>query len=335
MKMAINALRALTFALALAVLGQAAPVAAQQAPNPTAQSVKEEQLLNALRGGDAVAGRITIPDRTAASLIQPEGKSFRDFHQGSLWLIGGVSILGMLALLVAFYGARGRITIDAGFSGRTVTRFGGFERFVHWLTAGCFVILALSGLNLTFGKALVAPVFGDAAFAALAGWGKIAHNYLSFPFMLGVALMFLVWVKDNIPSKLDVEWLKAGGGILKKGQHPPAPRFNAGQKAVFWIVIIGGVAMSISGWYLLFPFESGHTVSDQQFWLNVHAVVAMIFIAVMLAHAYIGSVGMEGAFDAMGSGEVDENWAKEHHSLWLAKEKQRAGATPPNAVPAE
>lgn len=335
MKTAILALRAFAFALALAVIGMSAPASAQQAPNPTAQSVQEKQLLDALRVGGVVDGRITIPDHNAAVLIQPRGKDWRDFHQTTLWTIGGVSILGMLALLAVFYAVRGRIRIDAGFSGRTVTRFGGFERFVHWLTAGCFIILALSGLNLTFGKAIVAPVLGEDAFAALAGLGKIAHNYLSFPFMFGLALMFATWVKDNIPGKLDVEWLKAGGGILKKGQHPPAPRFNAGQKGVFWIVILGGLAMSISGWHLLFPFVGGDTVGDQQFWVNVHAVVAMVFIAVMLAHAYIGSVGMEGAFDAMGSGEVDENWAREHHSLWLAEEKKRAGAAPANAVPAE
>jgi formate dehydrogenase subunit gamma len=335
MKTAILALRAFAFALALVVLGQAAPVSAQQAPNPTALSVQERQLLDSLRTGGVVDGRITIPDQNAAILIQPRGKDWRTFHQTTLWTIGGISILGMAALLALFFFVRGKIMIDSGFSGRTVTRFGGFERFIHWLTAGCFIVLALSGLNLTFGKALVAPILGDAAFAALAGWGKIAHNYLSFPFMFGLVLMFAVWVKDNIPGKLDVEWLKAGGGILKKGHHPPAPRFNAGQKAIFWIVIIGGVAMSLSGWHLLFPFGTGHTVSDQQFWVNVHAVGAMIFIAVMLAHAYIGSIGMEGAFDAMGSGEVDENWAKEHHSLWLEQEKKRANAAPPSAVPAE
>jgi formate dehydrogenase subunit gamma len=153
--------------------------------------------------------------------------------------------------------------------------------------------------------------------------------------MLGLALMLVVWIKDNVPGKLDIEWIKAGGGILSKGHHPPAARFNAGQKGIFWIVIIGGLAMSVSGWFLLFPFTGGNTIADQQFWVNVHAVVAMLMIGVMLAHAYIGSVGMEGAFDAMGSGEVDENWAREHHSLWLEQEKKRAAGAPANAVPAE
>jgi formate dehydrogenase subunit gamma len=93
--------------------------------------------------------------------------------------------------------------------------------------------------------------------------------------------------------------------------------------------------MSVSGWHLLFPFADSPSVSDQQFWVNVHAVGAMLFIAVMLAHAYIGSVGMEGAFDAMGSGEVDENWAHEHHSLWLEEQKKLRAKAPANALPAE
>ncbi len=70
----------------------------------------------------------------------------------------------------------------------------------------------------------------------------------------------------------------------------------------------------------------------------IHAVVAMLFIAAMLAHIYIGSIGMEGAFDAMGTGEVDLNWAKEHHSLWVEEEQAKADAPPdrtPRAVPAE
>ena len=335
MNTAIQFIRAGAFALLLVLVAAAQPAAAQQAPNPTAQSVKEEQLLKALQPGAAISGRISIPDSNAATLIQPQGQDWRNFHQGQLPLIGGIAILGIIALLVLFYATRGRITVDAGLSGRTVTRFGGFDRFVHWMTASTFIVLALSGLNLSFGKALILPLFGDATFATLTGYGKLAHNYLSFPFMVGIALMFVIWAKDNIPNKLDLDWIKAGGGLFVKGAHPPAKRFNAGQKGIFWIVAIGGLIMSFSGWQLLFPFTSGHLVADQQFWVNVHAVLAMIFIAVMLAHAYIGSVGMEGAFDAMGSGEVDENWAKEHHSLWLEEQKKLAGNAPKGAVPAE
>ena len=243
----------------------------------------------------------------------------------------------MLALLGIFLMIRGRIRVEHGFSGVKILRFASFERFTHWLTASCFIILALSGLNISFGRVLILPVFGPEAFSTLTSWGKIAHNYLAFPFMLGLVIMFLIWIKDNIPGKVDLQWVKQGGGILNNGKHPPAKRFNAGQKGIFWIVIIGGALMSLSGWFLLFPYIPAN-VTALQFWTVIHAVIAMLFIAAMLAHIYIGSVGMEGAFDAMGTGEVDLNWAKEHHSLWV-EEEQTKGRAPdtgsPRAMPAE
>ena len=95
--------------------------------------------------------------------------------------------------------------------------------------------------------------------------------------------------------------------------------------------------MSLSGWFLLFPYIPAN-VTTMQFWTVIHAVIAMLFIAAMLAHIYIGTVGMEGAFEAMGNGEVDLNWAKEHHSLWVEEEQAKANApsdSTSRAVPAE
>ncbi|WP_051379521.1 formate dehydrogenase subunit gamma [Bradyrhizobium murdochi] len=315
----------------------AQPAAAQISFKPTAEAVQEDKLLNALKEGDKITGRVSIPDRTAANLIQPAGRDWRDFQRSKLPWIGGISILGMLAVLAIFLMVRGRIRVHQGFSGKTMLRFASFERFTHWLTASCFIILALSGLNVSFGRTLILPLFGPDAFATMSAWAKLAHNYLAFPFMLGLAIMFLIWIKDNIPGKLDWEWLKQGGGLLSDDKHPPAKRFNAGQKGIFWIVIIGGVLMSVSGWFLLFPYLPGN-VTALQFWTVIHAVIAMLFIAAMLAHIYIGSIGMEGAFDAMGTGEVDLNWAKEHHAIWV-KEQQAKGEAPSDgtarAVPAE
>jgi formate dehydrogenase subunit gamma len=313
------------------------PAAAQLSFKPTAEAVQEDKLLNALKEGDKISGRISIPDTNAANLIQPAGRDWRDFHRSKLPIIGGVAIIGMLALLSIFLMVRGRIRLQHGFSGSKILRFASFERFTHWLTASCFIVLALSGLNISFGRILILPLFGANAFSAMSTWAKYAHDYLAFPFMLGLIIMFLIWIKDNIPGKLDLQWIKQGGGILANGQHPPARRFNAGQKGIFWIVIIGGTLMSVSGWYLLFPYLPAN-VTALQFWTVIHAVIAMLFIAAMLAHIYIGSVGMEGAFDAMGTGEVDLNWAKEHHSLWVEEEQAKGRApsgTTPSAVPAE
>ena len=328
--------RALCAAIALLFV-LAHPAAAQLSFKPTAESVHEDQLLNALKEGDKITGRISIPDAMAANLIQPAGRDWRDFQRSKLPIIGGIAIIGMLALLAIFLLVRGRIRIHQGFSGTKILRFASFERFTHWLTASCFIVLALSGLNISFGRILILPLFGAQAFATLSAYAKLAHNYLAFPFMLGLLIMFLIWIKDNIPGKIDLQWLRQGGGLLSKGQYPPSKRFNAGQKGIFWIVIIGGALMSVSGWFELFPYLPAD-VTALQFWTVIHAVIAMLFIAVMLAHIYIGSIGMEGAFDAMGTGEVHLNWAKEHHSLWV-EEEQAKGQAPsgsaPRAVPAE
>jgi formate dehydrogenase subunit gamma len=320
----------LTVAVALA-----APAFAQQV-NPTADSVKERQFLDALKGNPAaeLQGRISIPDGKAATLERPAGREWRAFHQGTMVRVGAIAVLGMLLLLAVFYLVRGRIRIESGPSGRTLTRFNGFERFMHWLTAACFIVLALSGLNVTFGKSLLLPLVGPQAFTNLSIAAKWAHNYLAWPFMLGIALMFLVWIKDNIPNMIDVRWFAAGGGIVGKA-HPPAKRFNGGQKIVFWTVVLGGAALSVSGVYLLFPAFAGGVLA-LQFWNVVHGLVAVLMVAAILAHIYIGTIGMEGAFDAMGSGEVDLNWAKEHHSLWVAEEMQKGHVSGgPKLQPAE
>jgi formate dehydrogenase subunit gamma len=327
------------FAVALALF-VVAPAGAQQpsSVNPTASSVKEQQLLEALKAGTpgtgtTLHGRITIPDSRAANLIQPQGQAWRSVHQGLMHWIGTIAILGMLAVLVIFYLVRGRIKLDKGFSGILLQRFTSFERAVHWLVAGCFVILGLSGINVTFGKYLLLPLIGPEAFATFSQWAKYAHNYLAWPFMLGLVFMFLNWVGQNIPSRIDFEWLRRGGGIIGH-DHPPARKFNAGQKGIFWAVILGGASLSVSGIYLIYPPLAGGVLGGQ-FWNIVHGVVGVLLIAVILAHIYIGTLGMEGAVSAMTTGEVDLNWAKEHHSLWVEEEKAKGSARPPVIQPAE
>lgn len=320
--------------LALATLSQ--PVAAQNgaAPvNPTAQSVKEDQLL---REFGTIRGRGTIPDVRSYVIEQPQGREWRYFHEVILRWIGAIAILGVLAILIFFYLWRGMVRLERGRSGRNIVRFNSFERTVHWMTATCFIILGLSGLNITFGKPLLLPLIGPDAFSTWSALAKEAHNYLSFPFTLGVVLIFLMWIGGNIPNKIDIEWLKRGGGIVGH-DHPPAERFNAGQKAIYWIVVLGGSAVAASGYVLMFPFY-GTGIHNMQTAEIVHAVVAILFTAAMLGHIYIGTIGMQGAFEAMGSGTVDVNWAREHHSLWLEKEMMRSPPADPSrsaATPAE
>jgi formate dehydrogenase subunit gamma len=330
-------LRLIAGALALVfMIATAAPVSAQQpsSVNPTASAVKEQQLLDQL---NKIQGRGTIPDTKSYTIEHPAGRDWRHFHNVTLRWIGGIAILGVLALLVVFYLIRGMVRIESGRSGRTIVRFNAFERFVHWMTATCFIILALSGLNITFGRPLLLPLMSQEAFTGWSEAAKYAHNYLSFPFTIGVMLIFLIWIAGNIPNRIDVEWLKRGGGIVGH-DHPPAYRFNAGQKAIYWIVVLGGGAVAVTGYLLMFPFY-GTDIDSMQMAQMFHAVVAMLFVAAMLGHIYIGTIGMEGAFEAMGEGTVDVNWAKEHHSLWLEAERARTGPNQsqrqPMATPAE
>jgi formate dehydrogenase subunit gamma len=325
-------LRLILGAIALAlIVAVASPVGAQQrnpdsSVNPTASSVKEDQLFKEF---DRISGRCTLPDQKACTIEQPAGRDWRQFHQVTLRWIGAISILGMLAILVAFYLIRGMVRIESGRSGRVLVRFTSFERLVHWMTAACFIILALSGLNITFGKPLLLPLIGPEAFTDWSQWAKYAHNYLSFPFTLGVFLIFLMWIGWNAPNRVDVEWLKKGGGMVGH-EHPPADRFNAGQKMIYWIVVLGGAAVAVSGYILMFPFY-GTNIADMQVAQIVHGVVSLLFVAVMLAHIYIGTIGMQGAFEGMWDGTVDLNWAKQHHKLWVEKEmsKGEASAPPP------
>ena len=266
-------------------------------------------------------------------LEQPAGRDWRQFHQVTLRWVAAIAILGMLAVLILFYLIRGMVRIENGRSGRTLVRFNAFERFVHWMTASCFIVLALSGLNITFGRELLTPLFGPEMFASWSQWAKYAHNYLSFPFTLGVVLMFLMWIAWNIPSGTDVRWIKEGGGIVGNN-HPPARRFNAGQKAIYWVVVLGGAAAAVTGYLLMFPFYATD-VSGMQLAQMVHGIVGVVFIAIMLAHIYIGTIGMQGAFEAMGNGEVDVNWARQHHSLWLEKEIQKGRVSDGRVAPAE
>jgi formate dehydrogenase subunit gamma len=318
------------FILAAAMLGCfvafSASALAQQAGatfDPQADAVNQGTLLQEL---PRIQGNINQLDPRARVLVQPAGRSWEYFHQVVLRWIGAVAVLGTLLALAAAYYGLGRLRISAGRSGRKILRFVAFERAAHWLTAVSFVILALTGLNVTFGKALLLPLIGPEAFSAWSQYAKYIHNFVSFAFVLGLALIIAIFIKDNIPDRTDIAWFRQGGGFIKS-KHAPARRFNAGEKLVFWGSLGAGIAVTVSGFVLLFPFYLTN-IFGMQIAQVVHAVIAMLFVALILGHIYIGTLGMEGAFEAMWSGDVDYNWAKEHHDLWLDEQlaKSRAGA---------
>ena len=335
----LSHIRSIIFALAILIVMAAMPVLAQQlgpdgAPNPTASVVPEQKLL---QQSPRIEGRIDIPNERARVLLQPAGRQWDHFHEITLHWLGAIVIVGMIAALAAAYLVIGRLRISKGRSGRKVLRFSSFERFSHWLTAASFVVLGLTGLNITFGKIVLLPIIGPEAFSSMSEAAKYVHNYVSAAFVIGLVLIVALWIKDNLPQKVDIDWIKQGGGFIKS-KHAPSGRFNAGEKLVFWFALGAGAAVIISGCLLIFPFYVTD-IAGMQIAQVVHAVIAVLFIAVIIAHIYIGTLGMEGAFEAMATGEVDLNWAKEHHDLWLeeqlAKERLAARSGQSSAVPAE
>jgi len=340
-------------------LAQAAGSATEQSPEAgnvpgdSLGTLSDANVWREVRRG--LQGTVSIPDKQAGLMIQSEGDNWRAWRNGPITVGGAWAVLGMIGLLALFFVLRGRIRIDAGPSGRSLERFNGVERFVHWLTAGSFILLALTGLNMLYGRHVLLPILGPDVFTTLSLGGKYVHDFLSFAFMVGIVLMAVLWIRHNLPTREDLTWLAKGGGLFIKGVHPPSRKFNAGQKILFWVVVLGGVSLSVSGLALLFPFTftlfSGtfavlnvfgfglptdlapiHEMQLSQVW---HAVFGLVLIAIIVAHIYIGSVGMEGAFDAMGTGRVDENWAREHHNLWVAEQKGETTPSHGAAHPAE
>jgi formate dehydrogenase subunit gamma len=272
---------------------------------------------------------------------------WQQFREGPLATYGAWLLAGTLAVLLLFYLLRGRIRIEGGKVGRTITRFKAIERFAHWMLAGSFILLALTGLATLFGRKVVIPLLGHEFNSVLLTGSKFIHNNVSWAFMIALVMVFVMWIWHNIPNKTDWVWIKQGGGFIGD-KHPPAKKFNFGQKIVFWAVILLGFSVSLSGLSLLFPFEIqlfGHTFNlindigmaeaaglgplqgdltphaEMQYAQLWHAIIGFLMMAVILGHIYIGTLGMEGAFDAMGNGEVDERWAEQHHSLWLDEVK--------------
>jgi formate dehydrogenase subunit gamma len=315
-----------------------------QVPGDALGNSSDAEFWRAIRRGERFT--TSLPDNQGGLLIQSEGDNWRAFRNGPLSTYGVWALLGVIALLALYFVIRGRIRIEHGWSGRRILRFNFIERFAHWLTATCFVVLALTGLNMLYGRYALRPLIGPELFSMLMLGGKYAHNFLAFGFMVGLVLMIVLWIWQNFPNRYDFVWLAKGGGMLTKGTHPPAKKFNAGQKLVFWLVVLGGISVSLSGLMLMFPLEFeafGPTfgwinwafgtewpttlapIQEMQLAQLWHAIMGLFLTVLIIAHIYIGTIGMEGAFAAMGSGEVDENWAREHHSVWV-RDLERKGA---------
>lgn len=343
---------ALSFAFAAAAVAQQAP---KEDPAPTTPEQAQQQRQLSQPGNNAPVWRevqrgdpnyTSIPGREMNVLIQPParflgqdvrvtaGEAWRQFRNGPMTFYGGWLVLLVLIAILAFYFTFGPVKLHGKPTGRLIRRFSTVDQVVHWSVAISFCILGLSGLIMLFGKHVVLPVFGYTLFAWLAALSKNLHNFVAPFFMVSVLAMVVLYIRHNLPKAYDLTFLVNAFAVMAKGKHVPSGKFNGGEKVWFWVgVVVLSIIVSWSGLILLFPnFDQTRAVmQDAWIW---HAGAALLYIAISFGHMYLGTIGLEGSYQAMRTGYVDEVWAKEHHEYWYndAKSDRRAAAS--GAVPA-
>jgi formate dehydrogenase subunit gamma len=317
--------RAIAALLAAAALACAAPAAAQQqsgAPEGAAAQAQRQQtqplnnapLWREVRSGEP--GYTTARGPEAGVLVQSRGETWREARV-PITSIGGAIIALALLALIGYYSWRGSIGLHDKPTGKLIQRFSTADRIAHWTMGLSFAILGLTGLVLTFGKHVLLPVIGYTLFAWLANFSKNLHNFVGPIFSVALPIFIVMFIRDNLPRAHDAKWIAKFGGMLdKKGGHVPSGRFNAGEKALFWgLVVVISIVLVVTGYILNFP-NFGQTRSTMQTANVLHMVFGLLGIAMACFHIYLGTVGMRGAYQAMRTGYVDETWAKEHHEYW-------------------
>ena len=281
--------------------------------------------------GAGVTGFTSLPASEApeaGNLIQPfvkypgsgltnAGEAWRQVRNNWLIPYGGALLLIVMGAIALFYVSKGTIKQHGTDTGRKIERFTPFERSAHWSNAIAFCILGISGIVMAFGKFFLLPVMGLTLFGWLTYVLKNLHNFAGPVFAVSLVIIFVTFARDNMPRRGDLGWLLKGGGLLAS-KEVPSHRFNAGEKLVFWGgVFLLGILVVASGVVLdkLLP-GLVYVRETMQIAHMVHAAAAVLMLAMFIGHIYIGTVGMQGAYQGMRTGYVDETWAREHHEHW-------------------
>ncbi len=274
-------------------------------------------------------GYASVRGRETNVLIQDGGHEWRKLRNGPVTFYGGILLLIPLVVLVLFYMAKGPIKTHDPLSGKLVERFSSVERVAHWTMAISFVVLGLTGIVILFGKHLLLPIVGHAGFASLTVLSKNLHNFVGPLFIFALVIFITLYIRENLWKPYDGAWFGKFGGLLS-GEHVPSGKFNAGEKSLFWLLVVGLCSViAVTGLILDFPNWNQGREAMQAANL-IHGVAAILAIAMACFHVYLGTVGMVGAYKAMRTGYVDETWAKEHHQYWY--EEVKSGKQPEKAA---
>lgn len=281
-------------------------------------------------------GYSAVKGEGANVLVQRSATGWQQFRQNTVAKYLPWAVVVMAVLILLFHLIFGKQKLDKPPSGRKVPRWSWFNRLLHWTTAVTFIALAVTGLSMLIGRELLIPLLGKSGFALWAQASIQVHNVVGLVFSVCIGLMVVLWIWHNFPNRVDIAWLKAGGGLFSKHAHPSAGRFNAGEKIWFWLLATGGVVVVLSGLIMVAPnygvelaFLDNMRAQMQQ--ANVvHAILSVLWTALALGHIYIGTAGTEGAFEGMSTGYVSEEWARQHHDLWYEKMAEKGKIVEPS-----
>jgi formate dehydrogenase subunit gamma len=287
-----------------------------------------------VRQGQSPYTNSSVKGRETEVLVQPWGETWRQIRNGPVTFYGGWLVVIVCLIIAALYFGKGPIKLHDKPSGRLIHRFNSTEQIVHWSVAISFCVLGLSGLIMLFGKHVLLPVIGYTLFAWLSALSKNLHNFVAPFFMVAVLAMIVLFIRDNLPKAYDFQWFAKFWGFMMGKEHVPSGRFNAGEKGWFWIGVVAlSVVVSFTGVILLFPNFDQTRATMQEAWIW-HASAALLYIAISLGHIYMGTIGVEGSYQSMRTGYVDEVWAREHHEIWYNEVKSGKTGAPGGAVPA-
>jgi formate dehydrogenase subunit gamma len=313
----------------------------QEAKDEKAQPLNNAPTWRDVRSGETFITQVKGID--TGVLVQSGGESWRTIQTQLILPYGGLLLAGVVGGFLLLYLWRGSMRLHGPRTGRKIPRFTAWERGMHWTVATLWLTLACTGLIMLFGKHVVLPIFGYTAFSWIAQISKNLHNFVGPLFLLSAILIFFTFVRRNLPEPCDLRWLRDfPAAVFAKKGDPPAGFFNAAEKIVFWAGLgVLAIVAGVSGLVLNFPnFDQGRAVMQTA--QIVHVVSTVLFIALMVSHIYMGTIGTEGSLEGMREGTVDEQWAKEHHALWyeeVMREKRgsetASGGSMPAGAPAQ
>jgi formate dehydrogenase subunit gamma len=196
-----------------------------------------------------------------------------------------------------------------------IVRYTFRERMVHWAAALSYVYLLLTGL------AFWTPALYWLAIVLGGGYlSRLLHPWVGVLFSVVVLYMYVMWRRDMRTTDDDRAWRKAIRHYIRNEDDkvpPVAGRFNFGQKQLFWLMVVGGLALLVSGVVLWIVADLPPELRALRYAaVLVHAVAALLTIGGFIVHVYMGLLVVPEGLSAILHGDVSERWARHHHPLW-------------------